>query len=71
MSGTAGSRAVRWASLLVLVAFGWLAVQIELAPLGARAGATPAPDLLFCVVACLVLRRPEESPAILILLIGL
>ncbi|MEO0360127.1 MAG: rod shape-determining protein MreD, partial [Pseudomonadota bacterium] len=46
-------------------------VQIELAPLGARAGATPAPDLLFCVVACLVLRRPEESPAILILLIGL
>lgn len=65
------SRVTGVANAVVLAAFGWLAVQIELAPLGAAAGATPAPDLLFCVAACLVLRRPDESPAALILIVGL
>lgn len=61
----------RWANLLVLMAFGWLAIQIELAPLGGAASATPAPDLLFCVAGFLALRRPAESPAALILILGL
>lgn len=56
---------------LVLLAFGWAAILIEIAPLGGRAGATPSPDLLFCVAAVLVLRRPAATPASLVLLLGL
>ena len=60
-----------WLNALVLVGFGWLAILLELAPLGARASATPSPDLLFCVAAFLVLRRPNSTPAILVILLGL
>lgn len=55
----------------VLVAFGWLAILIEIAPLGARASETPSPDLLFCVASYLAIRRPTATPASLILLLGL
>ncbi|MEM7525465.1 MAG: rod shape-determining protein MreD [Pseudomonadota bacterium] len=65
------SRFARWSNVVVLIAFSWLAIQIELAPLGGRADATPAPDLLFCVVAYFVVRRPEASPALLIIILGL
>ncbi|MEL6792966.1 MAG: rod shape-determining protein MreD [Pseudomonadota bacterium] len=61
----------RWLNALVLVGFGWLAILIELAPLGARASATPSPELLLCVAAFLSLRRPNSTPSALILLLGL
>ena len=55
---------------LVLIGFGWLAIVIELAPLG-PAGAHASPDLLFAVAAFLVLRRPSATPTLFVLLLGL
>lgn len=62
---------VRAFNAVVLVAFGWAAILIEIAPLGARASETPSPDLLFCVAGFLALRRPTATPASLVLLLGL
>ena len=56
---------------LVLLGFGWLAILIELTPLNEDVGAMPAPDLLFCVCAFLVLRRPSATPGVLIVGLGL
>ncbi|MGB0412271.1 MAG: hypothetical protein ACPGFA_11830 [Pikeienuella sp.] len=61
----------RWTSALVLISFGWVAILLELAPLNKAAGALPSPDILFCVVAFLVMRRPGGAPGILILGLGL
>lgn len=60
-----------WLNAIVLIGFGWLAILLELAPLGGRASATPSPDLLLCVAAFLVLRRPASTPASLVLILGL
>ncbi|MEM7270020.1 MAG: rod shape-determining protein MreD [Pseudomonadota bacterium] len=67
----APSSPTRWLNGLVLIAFGWLAVLLELAPLNEEAGALPAPDLLFCVCAYFALRRPTGTPAVLVGLMGL
>ena len=61
----------KWLNAVVLIGFGWLAILLELAPLGGRASATPSPDLLLCVSAFLVLRRPTSTPAGLVLILGL
>lgn len=50
---------------------GLLAIFIEIAPLGLNAGAFPSPDLLVCLVACWVLRRPRSAPVLLVFLLGL
>ncbi len=60
-----------WLNTLVLVGFGWAAILIELAPLDGLASALPSPDLLFCVAACLVLRRPAATPALIVVLLGI
>ena len=62
---------LKWLNSLVLIGFAWLAILFELAPLNEQAGAIPAPDLLFCVAAFLVLRRPSATPAFLIVILGL
>ncbi|MEM7544469.1 MAG: hypothetical protein AAF367_02950 [Pseudomonadota bacterium] len=61
----------RWANALVLLGFGWLAILLQLAPLSGLASAPPSPDLLFCVAAFLLLRRPASTPAFLIVILGL
>lgn len=50
---------------------GLLAISIEAAPIGLHTGALPSPDLLFCVVAYWVLRRPGSTPMILIFALGI
>ncbi len=67
----AAPRPLRLAHMAALVGLGALAILLSLAPLDARASATPSPDLLFCVAAFLALRRPAATPAILVLLLGL
>lgn len=62
---------MRFANAMVLAGFGWLAILLELAPVDLRASATPSPDLLFCVSAFLVIRRPSSTPAALIVVLGL
>lgn len=62
---------LRWTGALILLSFGWLAILLELAPLNEAAGALPAPDILFCVVAFLVMRRPGGASGVLILTLGL
>lgn len=59
-----------WANALVLIGFGWLAILLELAPLSGLSSAPPSPDLLFCVAAFLLIRRPQATPALLIVLLG-
>lgn len=62
---------LRWTGVLILLSFGWLAILLELAPLNEEAGALPSPDILFCVIAFLVMRRPGGAPGVLILALGL
>lgn len=62
---------LRWTGTLILLCFGWLAILLELAPINEAAGALPSPDILFCVVAFLVMRRPGSAPGVLILTLGL
>ena len=62
---------LKWLNSLVLIGFAWLAILIELTPLNEQASTMPAPDLLFCVAAFLVLRRPSATPAFLIVILGL
>ena len=73
MNATTGrpSLYLRWTGALILVSFGWLAILLELAPLNEAASALPSPDILFCVVAFLVMRRPGGAPGVLILTLGL
>lgn len=66
-----GPAYLRWLNALVLLAFGWLVILLELAPVNEQARALPAPDILFCVCAYLVLRRPRATPAFLVVLLGL
>lgn len=61
----------RWLNALVLLGLGWLAILLELAPLGGLASSAPSPDFLFCVAAFLVVRRSRSTPAIMVLLLGL
>lgn len=65
------TRTFLWANILVLLAFGWLAILLGLTPLDARASAAPMPDFLFCVAAFLAIRRPAATPAVLIIILGL
>ena len=60
-----------WLNMLVLISFGWAAILIELAPLDGLASALPSPDILFCVAACLVLRRPAATPAMIVSVLGI
>jgi rod shape-determining protein MreD len=62
---------LKWLNSLVLIGFAWLAILIELTPLNEEAKTMLAPDLLFCVAAFLVLRRPSATPAFLIVIFGL
>lgn len=62
---------LKWLNSLVLIGFAWLAILIELTPLNEQASTMPAPDLLFCIAAFLVLRRPSATPAFLIVVLGL
>jgi len=62
---------LKWLNSLVLIGFAWLAILIELSPLNEEASTMPAPDLLFCIAAFLVLRRPSATPAFLIVILGL
>ena len=62
---------VKYLNALVLIGFGWLAVLIELTPLNERAATFPAPDLLFCICAFLVIRRPSATPGFLVVLLAL
>jgi rod shape-determining protein MreD len=73
MMTTAGqpSLYLRWTGALILTSFGWLAILLELAPLNESAGDLPSPDILFCVVAFMVMRRPGGAPGVLILTLGL
>ena len=49
----------------------WIALAVDLAPFEGAAVAWPAPDLLFCVIACLVLRRPAVVPVPLVFAVAL
>ena len=62
---------LKWLNSLVLIGFAWLAILIELTPLNEQASTMPPPDLLFCIAAFLVLRRPSATPAFLIVILGL
>lgn len=64
-------RPILFANMAVLLGFGWLAILISLTPVDARASASPSPDLLFCVAAFLAIRRPDATPAALIIILGL
>ncbi len=54
-------------ALAGFLAFGWMAILLELAPVGAAA----APDLLFCVCAAFAGRRGGGAPALAVFLLGL
>ena len=58
-------------ALVGFLALGWLAILLELAPLGGRISALPAPDLLFCVAAAAVVRPGRKAPAVAVFLLGL
>ncbi|QIE54299.1 hypothetical protein G5B40_01865 [Pikeienuella piscinae] len=64
-------RPILFANMAVLIGFGWLAILVGLTPVDARASALPSPDLLFCVAAFLAIRRPDATPAILVITLGL
>lgn len=61
----------RLANMAFVSVLALVAVSIESAPLGFRADAWPSPDLLFCIVACWSLRRPQAVPLLLIFGLGL
>ncbi len=61
------SRAV---SLLALGAAAWLAVAVDMAPVGGALSGWAGPDMLLCVVALWAVRRPAQTPAIIVFLLG-
>lgn len=63
-----GTRLLRMGLLLCL---GILSIFVEAAPIGTGAQATPSPDLLFCIVAAIAVRRPASAPALIVLALGL
>jgi rod shape-determining protein MreD len=63
-----GARLLRMALLSLL---GFLAIFVEAAPLGVGPKAIPSPDLLFCIVAAIAVRRPGSAPLLLVFVLGL
>lgn len=61
-------RLIGLAGVLALL---WVALALDLAPFAGAALSWPAPDLLVCIVACLVLRRPAVMPGLLVFAAGL
>ena len=57
--------------MVLLGVLGYVAIFIEAAPLGPGAQALPSPDLLFCAVAAMALRRPSSVPILLVFALGL
>ncbi|MEM1278109.1 MAG: rod shape-determining protein MreD [Pseudomonadota bacterium] len=68
LEGLSLARMLRMAGF---VGLGFVAVSIEIAPVGLTASALPSPDLLFCLTAYCALRRPEAVPLLLVFAIGL
>lgn len=62
---------LRLAGLALATGLGWLGIALDLAPLSGDARGWPLPDLLFVVMACLVLRRAALVPAPLVFALGL
>jgi len=58
-----------WLRQMALVLFACLIIFYQLIPFSLTPSATPAPDLMFCVVCIFIIRRPEIVPFWLIGLI--
>jgi rod shape-determining protein MreD len=67
-SGGAGPRVL---GVAALAALSWVALSVGLAPMASGLWPLPGPDLLFCVAAFWVARRPAEAPAAAVLALGL
>ncbi len=48
-----------------------LVIFVKMLPLGTTPAAIPAPDLIFAITACFVIRRPRYAPALLIVVVHL
>ncbi|MEM8791161.1 MAG: hypothetical protein AAGE80_06060 [Pseudomonadota bacterium] len=57
--------------MLGFTLLGFVAISMEIAPLGLTANAMPSPDILFCLTAYCALRRPEAVPMLLVFALGL
>lgn len=54
-----------------VLALGLAAIGLALAPLDFAGGATPGPDLVFCLVIAWVVRRPASAPLWAVVALGL
>jgi rod shape-determining protein MreD len=59
------------AETTVMLAFGLAAIYAALLPLGFAADRAPGPDLVYCLVAAWVIRRPGEAPLAAVVALGL
>lgn len=66
-----GAVTLRLAGYAAFAACGWLAIALGLAPIGGGIGALSGPDLLFCAVAVVAVRRPKLAPPPLVFALGL
>jgi hypothetical protein len=56
---------------IVLVVLALAAIHVPMIPVSHAADRLPVPDLLFCLLAAWVVRRPERLPLLLVVALGL
>lgn len=57
--------------VVLFIVLGFVSIGLAILPMGLTADSTPFPDLMFCVIAAWVIRRPETAPLLAIAAIGL
>ncbi|MGB0505775.1 MAG: rod shape-determining protein MreD [Pikeienuella sp.] len=61
----------RLSAAALLIVFGWLAILIEITPINQSVTAPSSPDILFCILAFMAIRRPDTTSVWLVLLLAL
>lgn len=56
----------QWLDIALFIVLGFVSIGLAILPMGLTADSIPFPDLLFCVIAAWVVRRPETAPMLVI-----
>ena len=60
-----------WFETVLFIVLGFVAIGLAILPMGLTADSIPFPDLIYCLFAAWVIRRPESAPMIAIAGLGL
>ncbi len=61
----------RWYEVFLFTVLGLVSIGLPIMPMGLTADSIPFPDLMFCLFAAWIVRRPETAPMVLVAGLGI